>query len=365
MAKLDFPPTTIGGNPPQDGTIWTSPVDGKQWVYVASIPAWKGFSQTGPGVVYRGGIDMTQDPNAQYANIVSGNLFTVTTGTLSADGSYPGLENQEVPEKSEIIYDGSEWQNIAVFVPDATETIKGKAQIATQTEVDTGTNDTDIVTPLKLKTYIDKNPELPPGTTNQWLKLNPGGPVWADLPTSTTNISGITRYATEAEVNDGTEENAAVTPASLSEFVNQIINRAIPTGAIFWFASSSVPNGYLVCNGSVISRDDHPALFDLIGSTYGSAGRLPDLRGEFIRGWDNARGVDSNRTFGSSQTDEFGEHRHTTNIDNRTVELSGGGNYSMGPGNRPQTARGFGQMSLEGGVETRPRNIALLPCIKT
>ena len=111
-------------------------------------------------------------------------------------------------------------------------------------------------------------------------------------------------------------------------------------------------------------------MFDLIGSTYGSAGRLPDLRGEFIRGWDNARGVDSNRTFGSSQSDEFRQHNHNAGSNTYTnimYETPGAGNNpSTSQGNRPyrpRTIRTGGGNA--GGVETRPRNIALLPCIKT
>jgi len=135
-------------------------------------------------------------------------------------------------------------------------------------------------------------------------------------------------------------------------------------------ATTTVPSGYLECDGAAVSRTTYSDLFTAISTTWGSGDgsstfNVPDLRGEFVRGWDNGKGTDSGRIFASSQSDEFKEHRHTTNIDNRTVELSGTGSYSMGPGNRPQTAIGFGQMSLEGGTETRPRNIAMMYVIKT
>ena len=145
---------------------------------------------------------------------------------------------------------------------------------------------------------------------------------------------------------------------------------SVPTGSVFMMATTTVPSGYRECDGSAVSRTTFADLFTAIGTTWGAGDgsttfNLPDLRGEFVRGWDNGKGTDSGRSFASSQSDEFAEHRHTTNIDNRTVELSGTGSYSMGPGNRPQTATGFGQMSLEGGTETRPRNIAMMYVIKT
>jgi hypothetical protein len=398
---LNFPPQAAGDPEPTDGTYWTDPY-GQQWVYKAATDSWVGLATSSGGIVYRGGINLTVDPDTQYANIISGNMFTVITGSSSVDNAlYPGLGGSNIQPGEDVIYDGANWQYQSVLVPAASETVSGIIELATQSEVNAGTDAERAVVPSTLNGLltVSYQSKLPAGSNGQVLGYN-NGIAWQDLSDSTTTVKGITRYATTAESNAGEEQNAAVTPNSLSGILTsitglntnytelsstvatnttniatntsdiaalqtEVASSSVPTGSIFWFASSSVPNGYLVCNGSVISRDDHPALFDLIGSTYGSAGRLPDLRGEFIRGWDAARSVDSNRTFGSSQTDEFGEHRHTTNIDNSTVELSGGGGYSMGPGNRPQQARGFGQMSSEGGVETRPRNIALLPCIKT
>jgi microcystin-dependent protein len=118
-------------------------------------------------------------------------------------------------------------------------------------------------------------------------------------------------------------------------------------------------------------------LFSAIGETWGagdgsSTFNTPDLRGEFVRGWASDRrsdgadpASDTGRAFASSQAEAFKEHRHTTSIDNRSIEVSGTGSYSMGPGNRPQTAVSFTQMSLEGGTETRPRNKAMMYVIKT
>lgn len=69
-------------------------------------------------------------------------------------------------------------------------------------------------------------------------------------------------------------------------------------GEVLAFAANSAPSGALVCNGAAVSRTTYVRLYNKIGTTFGvgdgsSTFNLPDLRGEFIRGWDNSRGVDT------------------------------------------------------------------------
>jgi microcystin-dependent protein len=93
-------------------------------------------------------------------------------------------------------------------------------------------------------------------------------------------------------------------------------DQIIPAGLVVWFASGSPPEGYLTCDGRSVSRTDYPALFEVIGTTFGGVNettfRLPDLRGEFIRGIDGGRGVDIGREFGTSQSNSFQTHIHST-----------------------------------------------------
>ena len=124
---------------------------------------------------------------------------------------------------------------------------------------------------------------------------------------------------------------------------------------------------YLKCNGALVSQSTYPDLFSAIGTTYGygylSTFRLPDLRGEFVRGWDDSRGVDSGRAFGSSQTDEFKSHTHRVNEGGDIPTYSG---VSLTSGDDYTTNVAFTQeTTATGGDETRPRNIALLYIIKT
>lgn len=145
---------------------------------------------------------------------------------------------------------------------------------------------------------------------------------------------------------------------------------AVPIGAVNTFAMNSAPSGWLSCDGSAVSRTTYSGLFSAVGTTYGTGDgsttfNLPDLRGEFVRGLDNGRGVDSGRTLGSAQADEFKSHKHdmyvdaTTAGDNLTITNSAG----TDEGGLASTI-GKPWMVETGGTETRPRNIALLYCIK-
>lgn len=152
-----------------------------------------------------------------------------------------------------------------------------------------------------------------------------------------------------------------------------LLIQGVPTGAVSYFSSSSAPTGWLKSNGAAISRTTYSALFAAIGTTFGAGDgsttfNVPDLRGEFMRGWDDGRGVDSGRGFGTAQADAFQGHRHRI--------LLYPGSAVVGPksgDNTPQYQVDDGVLDpITDGVngtprtaaETRPRNIALLACIK-
>lgn len=132
---------------------------------------------------------------------------------------------------------------------------------------------------------------------------------------------------------------------------------------MIFFTSSFPPSGYLECDGSNISSS-HPELAAIIGSTFGAYGQLPDLRGEFIRGWTHDRtGIpDAGRSFGSWQKHEIQSHDHAM------TGRAGGGIVDLytnkGTFENNSRYNPIQRTDLTGGIETRPRNIALLPCIK-
>jgi len=82
--------------------------------------------------------------------------------------------------------------------------------------------------------------------------------------------------------------------------------QGLPSGTVLYTAGSTAPTGFLEANGQTLLKASYPALFAAIGGTYGSSSttfNLPDLRGQFVRGWDHGKGVDPGRTLGSAQGD--------------------------------------------------------------
>ena len=200
----------------------------------------------------------------------------------------------------------------------------------------------------------------------------------------------------------------------LSQMINEIIAKGVPTATIIAYSGISIPSGFLEVNGAELDIVAFSPLYSIIGTFYNtyalwtdatdyltgdivkssvdglyyeatsdgtSSGddsdllngsdtgvtwkyatkfMLPDLRGEFLRGWDNGRGVDYGRNFGSWQTDSFRSHDHAVRI------------YSSGTNTKVLGAGDAGTDYLDsnppvfstGGDETRPRNIAVMYCIK-
>lgn len=114
-----------------------------------------------------------------------------------------------------------------------------------------------------------------------------------------------------------------------------------PPGTIVFHCGSTAPSGYLKANGAQISRTTYSSLFAAIGVTFGfgdgsTTFNLPDLRGEFVRGWDDSRGIDAGRTFGSFQDGFMADHTHTNS------------HVHSGPSHAHETSIGFDSGSFYG-----------------
>lgn len=140
-------------------------------------------------------------------------------------------------------------------------------------------------------------------------------------------------------------------------------------GMVITYAANTAPTGWLECDGSAVSRTTYAALFAALGTAWGvgdgsTTFNLPDLRGEFVRGWDHGKGTDSGRTFASHQSDAFKDHTHTLSPD--YVKYSGGSQGLLGSGSQGDGGGVTGTVSSpnNGGTETRPRNFALMYVIK-
>ncbi len=151
------------------------------------------------------------------------------------------------------------------------------------------------------------------------------------------------------------------------------------------FVARPVPSqGWLECSGAEVGRTAYPKLFEAIGTVFGqgdgqSTFNLPDLRGQFIRGWDCGRGLDPGRIFGSDQgfaleniTGNAQIGGYSTSGTNNTGALYGLNiaNYAPASAAVHNTVKSANQLAIDASrvastaEETRPRNVALMACIK-
>lgn len=159
-----------------------------------------------------------------------------------------------------------------------------------------------------------------------------------------------------------------------------------PAGTVDYFANSTSPVGYLECNGQAVSRTQYPELFTAISIVYGAGNgtttfNVPDLRGEFIRGADNGKGIDAGRVIGTGQPGTLivGDFDPTPTPGSL---YSASGSYQNLYGADPFDASSYSPTTTQAAYATssvvaataaslpgyfgitRPRNVALLPCIK-
>ncbi len=235
------------------------------------------------------------------------------------------------------------------------------------------------------------------------------------------NLEQISNLA----ANSPSDGDTLVYEEATSTWVTGSSAPSVPPGAIMSFIMNAEPDGWLKCNGQAVSRTQYADLFAIIGTEYGvgdgsTTFNLPDLRGEFLRAWDDGRGVDTGRDLGSAQADQNKEHQHdsgsltaasdgahthTQNYLNQVRMIANNGSsptitvptvgetagLRVKDGSNPRFSQGgihddatmyfrngtmsttsngshthsiSGNTADSGGTEARPRNIALLYCIK-
>ncbi len=145
----------------------------------------------------------------------------------------------------------------------------------------------------------------------------------------------------------------------------------LPSGLVFPFAGTVIPDGFLLCDGQTYSREAFKSLFNAIGINHGSDNgttfRVPDYRGRFLRGVDGATARDPDRasrtamntggstgdTVGSVQGHQYASHAHDTPIGGTLTNGGIGSRYYCGVS---YNETGNQNVSAAGGNETRPVN---------
>ncbi|MGE2476829.1 phage tail protein [Escherichia coli] len=245
---------------------------------------------------------------------------------------------------------------------DATTTQKGIVQLSSDTN---STSETLAATPKAVKAAYD----LANGKQAADATLT----ALAALATAADKLpyfTGVDRAALTALTSVG---RAILSKPSIQSVLNYLglgEGSALPVGVPVPWPSATPPTGWLKCNGAAFSSEKYPNL----AKAYPTL-KLPDLRGEFIRGWDDGRGIDTGRALLSIQTGMLEKHRHIvvandgydtkdewelatifkkTYTQGRGLDASNtGGNLIPSP-----TLHSRGSIGNTGGSETRPRNIA-------
>ena len=244
----------------------------------------------------------------------------------------------------------------------------------------------DNVTYAKLQDIGTANRVLGKASTGTVEEVQIVEAMIADNAVSMAKLSSGT-LPTDIVVNQDNLASNSVTLAKLASAL--VTSLQSPVGTVIWYAGSTAPAGYLKCNGDAIANGsgttqsittDFSALYAIVGAN------LPDLRGEFIRGWDDGKGTDSGRSIRTSQGDQNEAHTHSfsgsgssshthsysrlnsTDDEDRGIPIGSGGDAGSSFGTQT-TQSATVSLSISGntassGGESRPRNIALLACIK-
>lgn len=159
-------------------------------------------------------------------------------------------------------------------------------------------------------------------------------------------------------------------------------SQATKTGAIKPLAGSDVPDGYLLCDGSIVNIADYPRLYAVIGTAHGYGNNdgltfhIPDMRGRFCRGIDGGAGRDgdagvrtpgnlggnSGDAVGTIQNDDLKSHAHTyRRSPNQNADYDGVSRGDRELGNKGEFTS---TMNPTGGADTRPVNISMKYVIK-
>lgn len=374
------------------------------------------FADTVVRVVFRvdnaDNITLVIDPNTAVAS-QTWVLNSVTAATVIPGGNV----GQFLGKKSNA--DGDvEWQELTDITVNVRTLGERQTLAAGQTTVTLALTTTDGLAVYVNGIRIDKGSGTgewsPDETDDTVLHLGQAYPAGTRLSLYQNEPTGSAAVPLERNRNLADVPDKAQARTNLGIYSKEEVDqRCRQPGDIFYTAANTAPARSLKANGATVSRIAYAKLFAAIGTRFGagdgsSTFNLPDLRGEFVRGWDDGRGVDGGRELGSYQggslqlhghsgsaatagkhghsgkTTVNGTHSHTMTFlrDRSPVDP---GNAVMGDenyyGEQTHTTSKDGAhihgLSIDqggehshtitigntGGSETRPRNIALLACI--
>jgi hypothetical protein len=378
--------TTIGSSARRFNTVWTRNIASGLSTDIGTIAGtWQ--LTTGSSISPVSDLSAVLGAvSSRYSNIYTTGISAGPSNTITITGSssVAGDINPSTDATYDLGSDTHQWNNVNAVTVMSTN-VNAEAIDSTTINSTYVTATTATITNVK-GTDVSFN-RLIDSFFNAITQLDTDGTLASNSNSRLPTQKAVKTYVDNTATYLKSLIDAAV--ASLSTALANI--KTVPTGSVFYSAGPYIPTGYLECNGQVISKSVYNDLFDVIGYTYGGSGDafyLPDLRGQFVRGWDHGRGTDPSRALGSSQSAATGPHQHDfTDVyaivgdyglgGSTASTYDRNGNYiypsfyagNASDGDQDNGAYGFPSRTDNTGIniagDTRPTNVALLPIIKT
>ncbi|HAL9934551.1 TPA: phage tail protein [Escherichia coli] len=301
------------------------------------------------------------DPHTQYAPKDSPTF----TGTPKAPTAAAGTNTTQIASTAFVQAVVTALNNaLALKAPLSSPALTGTPTAPTAAQT---VNNTQIATTAFVKSAIAALVDSSPGALDT---LNELAAALGNDPNFATTVTNALAGKMEISKN-------GADIADVATFLNNLglgAGSALPVGVPVPWPLATAPAGWLKCNGAAFTASQYPNLAQVYPTL-----KLPDLRGEFIRGWDDGRGVDTGRGLLSAQGGMSFDHRHwlpTTNgtggdgamtavfIDGNSAIAyypDGTNEYNPNPstGTLLQTYTAKAALgSAMFGSETRPRNVA-------
>lgn len=235
------------------------------------------------------------------AQVIPGGTVTQILGKKSnADGDYEWKDLGKINVTVDTIAEKQLLAANQTTVDMSVTTTYGLAVYVNGSRLDRGSGAEEWLPDAQNPARLKLGKAYPAGTRVTLVNNEPAGSAAAPLERA-NNLSDLT--------------DKAKARANLEIFSKTEARQLAPAGEVSFFARSTAPTGWLKANGAAVSRTAYADLFAAIGTTYGKGDgfttfNLPDLRGVFLRGWDDGRGVDGGRSLGTVQAGAIQLHGH-------------------------------------------------------